>query len=277
MTTSMLRSLSITCLFMCLSASLAYAAPPQQGVTFRALAGAGAESGARRSGDDDGQVLKTSLFEPRLQTGVGFEVHPQNFFFSASYAPRLVFQDNNAQYEPQPMGETPPAAPINSNDSHYEHVVRGGVGYYVGNLGADVGLNATFSSQAGKVELLPYLNVVAGWEDLYYAVSINSSQNRNFAIGFDQGDWMLDLKMGHVFERTSIEYGLSLRGLDILGIGGLWEQLFFINETTKIGYGIQAMYNDGFDISIGLPGGSPAFEEVSSFNVSGNVMFLKMF
>lgn len=274
MSTHLLRSLSISVLFTLLGASWAYASPPQKGVTFRALTGAGVESGERRSGDDDGQVLNTSLNEPRVQMGLGLDVHQDNFFFSAGYSPRLIFKDNIARYEPV-MGEAPPAAPINKDSSAYEHVMSAGVGYYIGNLGADAGINVTFSSQEDRQELLPYLNVIAGGDDLYYGVSINSAQNRNFALGFDQGDWMLDLKMGHVFERTSIEYGLSLRGLDIMGVGGIWEQLFYINETTKLGYGLQAMFNEELNLNISF--GSLGFEQASSFNVGANFMFSKVF
>ena len=81
---------------------------------------------------------------------------------------------------------------------------------------------------------------------------------------------MLDLKVGSLFERTGIELGVSLRGLSILGVGGFWEQLFYINETTKIGYDLQAMFNEEFNLSFG-----PEFDEAESFNVSANLLFSK--
>lgn len=251
MSTHLLARLSITCLITLLSASWTYASPPQKGVTFRAVAGGGVESGERRSRDEYSIMETTPLYQPRVRLGVGVDGHQQDFFWSVSYVPMFI---------------------IGGHSVEDQNVARAGLGYYVGNLGADLGVNATFTSKGDELELLPYLNVVAGWDDLYYGVSVNSSRNRNFAIGFDQGDWMLDLKIGSVFERTSIELGLSLRGISILGIGGFWEQLFYINETTKIGYDLQAMFNHEFNINIG-----PTFNAAESFNVSANVLFSKAF
>ena len=249
MSTHLLGRLSIICLFTLLGASWVYASPPQKRLTFRVITGVGLESGERSSRDEERIMTTSSLDEPRVRLGVGVDGHQQYFFWSVSYVPMFIIGEHGLKDQ---------------------NVTRAGLGYYEGKLGVDFGVNATFTSKGDTLELLPYLNIATGRDDLYYGVSVNSSRNRNFAIGFDQSDWMLDLKVGSLFERTGIELGVSLRGLSILGVGGFWEQLFYINETTKIGYDLQAMFNEEFNLNIGR-----TFDEAKSFNVSANLLFSK--
>ena len=245
MDTLIRHTCSMILLSLLWSPSWAMAQPsPPQGTTLSVQVGGGKEYDKT----DEAPAYREPA-EPRQELGLGVDLRYLGLTLRSHATARL----------------------IDTTQARREYILRTSVGYYQDNMGVDLGVTSIYNDLEDAWELLPCLNAVSGWDDLYFFTSLNSGRGLGYMLDFNTKSWLLDVGVGHKFKYTSIDYGVSLRLIRIWGIGLFWGQSLPLSDSIDLGYTLYGNFNEKFGGLSGSINTPRDYSQQRSLNVGASL------